>query len=426
MAQLSRRDFVKLMGAGATLGAMGFPGISGAAKHKARVVVIGGGYGGCIAAKYIRMMDPGIRVVLLEQNPRFISCPLSNEVIGGERDIASITFGYHRLTRHGVHVMQAEATDIDLEKKAVRDRDGRKFYYDKVIVSPGIGFKWGAIEGYDEAASHVLPHAWKAGEQTLLLRRQLTAMDDGGVVYISAPPNPFRCPPGPYERAAQMAHYLKHHKPRSKVIILDAKDAFSKQKLFMEGWKRHYGDMIEWVAGAEGGIVEAVDPQTRTITTQVEEFKGDVINVIPPQKAAHIAQALGLADDKGWCPVDQKTFESTVQQDVHVIGDACIAGKMPKSGYAANSQAKVCAAEIVAEINGRAAPEPSYVNTCYSIIAPDYGISVAAVYRLDDGKIVGVEGAGGLSPAEAPERTRAQEALYARSWFKNITSDMFG
>jgi sulfide dehydrogenase [flavocytochrome c] flavoprotein subunit len=414
------------MGATTALGAVGFPGILSAAEHKARVVVVGGGYGGTIAAKYLRMMDPGIRVVLIEKNPKFVSCPLSNEVISGERDITSITFPYNGLTRHGVHVVQSEVTDIDFANKAVIDQDGRKYYYDKVIISPGIGFKWDAIEGYDEAASHILPHAWKAGEQTLLLRKQLTAMEDGGVVYIIAPPNPFRCPPGPYERAAQMAHYLKHHKPKSKVIILDAKDRFSKQKLFMEGWKQNYGDMIEWVAGAEGGIVEAVDPKTRMITTQVEELKGDVVNVIPPQKAGNIAHALGLSDDKGWCPVDQKNFESTLQKDVHVIGDSCIAGKMPKSGYAANSQAKVCAAELVAEINGRSAPEPSYVNTCYSIIAPDYGISVAAVYELADGKIVGVEGAGGLSPVEAPARTRAQEALYARSWFTNITSDMFG
>jgi sulfide dehydrogenase [flavocytochrome c] flavoprotein subunit len=250
-------------------------------------------------------------------------------------------------------------------------------------------------------------------------------MDDGGVFYIVAPPNPFRCPPGPYERAAQVAHYFSVHKPKSKIVILDAKDAFSKQALFQAGWQEHYDDMIEWVSGAQGGIVEAIDPETRTLIGSFEEFRGDVINLIPHQKAGALAQTAGLADESGWCPVDQRTFESSIHKDIHVIGDACIAGAMPKSGYSANSQGKVCAAAVIAAINGDAAPAPSYVNTCYSIIAPEHGISVAGVYRLEEGRIVDVPGAGGVSPADADARTRALEQQFALDWFRNITSDMF-
>jgi sulfide dehydrogenase [flavocytochrome c] flavoprotein subunit len=277
----------------------------------------------------------------------------------------------------------------------------------------------------EEVADTTMPHAWKAGPQTALLRKQLEAMPDGGVCAIVAPPNPFRCPPGPYERAAQIALYFKHHKPQSKVLILDAKDAFSKQGLFQAGWKRHYGEMIEWVSGAQGGIIEAVDPKTRTLVGAVEEFQADVVNLIPAQKAAALAETAGLTDDSGWCPVNQQTFESSIHPDVYVIGDAAIAGAMPKSGYAANSQGKVCAAAVVAAVNGEPPPEPSYVNTCYSIIAPDHGISVAGVYELKDGQIVSIPDSGGLSPADADARAQAMEVKFAIGWFRNITADMF-
>jgi sulfide dehydrogenase [flavocytochrome c] flavoprotein subunit len=259
----------------------------------------------------------------------------------------------------------------------------------------------------------------------LLLRKQLEAMPDGGVVAIVAPPNPFRCPPGLYERAAQMAMYFKHHKPKSKILILDAKDAFSKQGLFHAGWKEHYGDMIEWVSAAGGGAIEAIDAKSRTLTGVVDDFEADVINLIPHQRAAQLAVDAGLTDASGWCPVNQQTFESLQAKDVYVIGDAAIAGAMPKSGYAANSQGKVCAAAVAAAINGEPPPAPSYVNTCYSILAHDHGISVAGVYELKDGSIVSVPGAGGLSPLDADARTRALEVEYAIGWFRNITADMF-
>lgn len=424
MTTFTRRDFIRAAGAATALGALGYVP-TGFAKGS-RVVVVGGGYGGAIAAKYIRLLDPSIDVRLIDRSGEYVSCPLSNEVLGGERDISSLTFDYRGLVKnHGVRFVKKEVAEIRADEKYVKDTDGSKYRYDKLIVSPGIGFRWDAIAGYDEAASEKMPHAWKAGAQTVLLRKQLESMDDGGVFYIVAPPNPFRCPPGPYERAAQVAHYFKNHKPKSKIIILDAKDKFSKQGLFMQGWKTNYGDMIEWVAGADGGIIEEVDPATNTLVGQVEEFKADVANVIPAQKAGPIAESAGLTNDKGWCPVDQRTFESTIHKDVYVIGDSSIAGKMPKSGYAANSQGKVCAQAVVATLNGKSPPEPSYVNTCYSIIAPKYGISVAAVYQLTDEGIMPVKGAGGLSPAEASPRTRALEVEYAKGWFTSITSDMF-
>lgn len=439
MSKLSRRDFIRTAGGFALLSASGFPLFAAAednappaaapatpAATKARVIVIGGGYGGTIAAKYIRMADPAIEVTLIEKNEAFISCPLSNEVLSGERDLKSLTFNYQGLAGHGVNVIHAEVTAIDAVKKAVT-AGGQELAYDKLVVSPGVDFRWESIENYSaELADSKIPHAWKAGSQTTLLRKQIEDMKDGGRVIITAPPDPFRCPPGPYERAAQIAMYLKEHKPKSKIIILDDKAGFSKQSLFTQGWQMHYGDMIEWVSGEQGGKVSAVNPDAMTVTGELEDFQGDVINIIPPQKAGPIAFAAGLTNESGWCPVDQRTFESTIHKDVYVIGDACIAGKMPKSGYAANSHGKVCAAAIVAGVNGISIPEPSYVNTCYSVIAPRHGISVAGIYRLEGGEIVPVPNSGGISPLGASERDRALEAEYAYSWLKNITADMFG
>ncbi len=422
---MTRRDFIKVAGGATVVGLSGFPLINFAKGSKAKVAVIGGGYAGATAAKYLRLLNPAIAVTLIEKNKEYLSCPLSNEVLSGERKMDSLTFNYEALAKvHGITVAHAEVTEIDPAKKSV-SFGGKTESYDYIIVAPGISFKWGAIEGYDEAASEILPHAWKAGPQTLLLKKQLEEMKDGGTVYIVAPPNPFRCPPGPYERAAQIAHYLKQKKAKSKVIILDAKDAFSKQPLFEEGWKKHYGDMISWVKAANDGKVKKVDVKSRTLYTEFAEHKGDVINIIPPQQAGTLAQKAGLTDDAGWCPVDQKTFESSKHKGIYVIGDASIAGEMPKSGYSANSQAKVCAAAISAMVNGSQPVEPSYVNTCYSLITPDYGISVAGVYRLKEGKITSVEGSGGVSPKEASDLQRKLEAEYARSWFANVTADIF-
>ncbi|MDJ0872419.1 MAG: FCSD flavin-binding domain-containing protein [Gammaproteobacteria bacterium] len=422
---INRREFVKALGTATAVSAVGFPFIVQAGT-KAKVVVIGAGYGGGTAAKYLRKYSPDIDVTLIEKDKHFYSCPFSNEVISGERSLDSIRFGFDGLAGHGVKVVTDMVTDIDAAKKTVKTQGGKSFKYDYLVVSPGVSFKPGGIEGYDEAAMEKMPHAWKAGPQTALLRKQLESMKDGGVVMIAAPPNPFRCPPGPYERAAQVAHYLSHHKPKSKVIIMDAKDKFSKQGLFTAGYNKFYKGMIEWRSAANDGRVLGVDAKTGTVMTEFDEHTPDVANIIPPQRAAAIAVNAGLTNDSGWCPVDQRTFESTQHKDVYVIGDASIAGKMPKSGYSANSQGKVAAAAIAAQVTGVKMPEPSYVNTCYSLITPDYGISVAMVYRLQNGQIVGVKGAGGLSPMKASEDTREAEALYARSWFYNIIADIYG
>ncbi|MBK1707061.1 NAD(P)/FAD-dependent oxidoreductase [Halochromatium glycolicum] len=427
---LSRRRFLGAVGrtAAGTAAAslLGAPALLRADTPKARVVVVGGGYGGAIAAKYLKLAEPDLRVTLIERNPVYVSCPLSNEVLSGERDIDSLTFDYRGLSRRGIAVMGDEIVEIDPEQRFVRGAGGARYNYDKLILSPGVAFDFAAIDGMSAAlADSTIPHAWKAGPQTLLLRRQLEAMPDGGVCAIVAPPNPFRCPPGPYERAAQIALYFSHHKPKSKVMIYDAKDAFSKQGLFQAGWKEHYGDMVEWVPAAGGGSIEAIDPDTMTLTGLVEDFRADVINLIPHQRAAQLAVDNGLTDASGWCPVDQQTFASTLQPDIHVIGDAAIAGAMPKSGYSANSQGKVCAMAVAAAINGESPPAPSYVNTCYSILAPGHGISVAGVYELKDGEIVSVPGAGGLSSPDADARTRAVEVQFALDWYRNITADMF-
>jgi len=418
MSNYTRRNFLKVSGstlAASSLG-LGFPHIASAAKK--RVVVVGGGVGGLIAAKYIAKGDSSIEVTVIEPNAHHHTCFMSNEVLGGGRDISTIKFGYDKLADHGIKLVQDKATAIDAETHKVTTAGGTTLEYDRLVMSPGIAFKWGAIESYDEAAAEVMPHAWIAGAQTALLRNQLEAMDDGGLVVLTSPGNPFRCPPGPYERAAQIAHYLKNHKPKSKILILDAKDKFSKQGLFMQGFKDVYGDMIEWVPGADtGGGVKKVNIKDMTISTDFDDYKVDVANIIPPQKAAQVTHDAGLTDDSGWCPVDLGTFESKKHKDIYVIGDASIATGMPKSGYAAGTEAKVCAAAVVSLLNGKEPGTTSYANACYSLIAPDYGISVVAVYKLADDRSKIEKLGGGLTPMDASAETRKREVQYAYSWF---------
>ncbi|MBF0456125.1 MAG: FAD-dependent oxidoreductase [Magnetococcales bacterium] len=430
MSKLTRRSFVKLAGGAAAVGlaAGGAPAIANSHKH--HVIVIGGGYGGAIAAKYIRMADSSIMVTLIEQNQYYYSCPLSNWVVAGFRNLNVQKWGYDGLKGHGVNVVHEKATKIDPVSKTVTIASGKTFKYNRLVVSPGISFR--GIEGYDESATHMMPHAWKAGPQTTQLAKQLKAMKNGDPFIMVAPPNPFRCPPGPYERASLVAHYLKKHKPKSKVLILDPKDKFSKFGLFTGGWKKLYGygtdnSMIEWVPGGEGGKVTRVDAKSMKVYTDLDEFSSSCINVIPAQKANMIAESAGLTDDSGWCPVNLETFESKLHAGVYVIGDASAANGLPKSGYAANSEGKVCAAAVVASLRGKPVPTPSYVNTCYSMISPDYGISVAAVYKFDPAKPEKVHSvSGGLSPSDAPDFIRKQEAMYNESWYQSIMSDTFG
>jgi NADPH-dependent 2,4-dienoyl-CoA reductase/sulfur reductase-like enzyme len=419
--KVSRRRFLVTAASAALLPAPVFA--QGAAP---RVVVVGGGFGGASCARALRHIDSRIAVTLVEASATFTACPLSNAVIGGLRELSAQQFTYERVVADGIVVARTTATAVDAQARSVTLADGARLPYDRLVLAPGIDIRWGALPGYDEPASAHMPHAWKAGEQTLLLRRQLEAMPDGGLVVLSAPANPFRCPPGPYERASLIAHYLKTRKPKSKLIVLDAKDTFSKQRLFQNAWAELYPGLLEWVPLSKGGKVTSVDPATRTLVTDFGRHTAAVANVIPPQKAGRIAESAGVADRSGWCPIDPVTFESTLQTGIHVIGDAAIAGAMPKSAFAANSQAKTCAAAVVRLLTGAVPTAPKLINTCYSLVAPDYGISVAGVYVPSNGQLADVPGAGGVSPAEAPRATRALEATLAEAWFRTITAEVFG
>ena len=425
MKKINRRNFAKIIGSAGLASSLGMPSLVFGASKK--VVVVGGGFGGATAAKYLRKLDSSIDVTLVEPNPTYYTCPFSNTVLGGIKDMSEIAHGYGAMkNKHGVRVIHAKAKNVNSNSKTVTLDNGRKLDFDRAIVSPGVDLRFDSMEGYSQTATDKMPHSWKAGPQTALLRRQLENMRNGGTVLICPPGNPFRCPPGPYERTSLIAHYLKTHKPKSKIIILDAKEKFSKQSLFMSGWDLHYGDLIEWRAGTAGGKISRVDPQNMQVETEFGMEKGDVINFIPAQHAGKVARDSGLTNKKGWCPVNQVTFESTLQPGIHVIGDASIAGKMPKSGFSANSQGKVAAAAIVSELAGQEPIEPSYANTCYSLITPEHGISVAKVYKISDKKtIVGVKGSGGLSPKNEDPIVRRQEAIYTQGWYDAIVQDMF-
>lgn len=419
--QLSRRTLIKAAGAGVAASAFARPSL---AQASPQVVVVGGGYGGASCARYLQR--EGVSVTLVEPNAQYISCPFSNAVIAGLRDMAAQTFTYEAIETQGVRIARQAAVSIDRDSRHVTLADGTALRYDRLVLAPGVDINYAGLPGYDERAAEIMPHAWKAGPQTLLLRAQLEAMEDGGTVVISAPANPFRCPPGPYERASLVAWYLKQKKPRSKVLILDAKDQFSKQSLFTAAWKELYGDMVEWVGLSGGGKVTEIKAGEKTFVTEFGDHKADVGNVIPPQRAGRIAVDSGIADQTGWCAIDPVTFESRAQKGVHVIGDATIAGGMPKSAFTANAQAKVCAEAIAAMLKGRDPLEPKLINTCYSLVAPDYGISVAGVYSPRNGLLTDVPGAGGVSQANAPAAVRAAEAGYAEGWYTTITSEVFG
>lgn len=422
MTGFTRRNFVATAGAACTLALVGCAGrtLSGA---RAKVVIIGGGYGGATAAKYLKILEPDLDVSLIEKTAGYLSCPGANEVLASWHDLEWLRRSHDGLVhRYAIRVIRGKAVGIDIKRRVVRLQDDSQLPYDRLILAPGIDFRWNAIEGYDERASATVPHAWKSGRQTTLLRNQLAAMRDGGVVMITAPASPYRCPPGPYERASLIANYLKRHKPRSKVLILDAKTQFSKQALFLRGWQALYPGMVEWISSAQEGVIDRVDVARRIVATEFNEYRADVLNVIPPQKAGKLAQVTGLCDESGWCPVDPNSFESTLQPDVHVIGDACVATPMPKSAFAANSQAKICAAAVVGLLRGRQPGPPSLINHCYSLLATDYAISITGVYEYSPVEKQLVATAAGETPMDAD---RAREAQFAKAWQINIAADTF-
>jgi sulfide dehydrogenase [flavocytochrome c] flavoprotein chain len=419
-------DRRRLMAGIGALAGTGLLPLSAFAKTRARVVIIGGGFGGATAARMLRDLLPSANIILLEPNATYTACPFSNLVIGDTRAITDQNFSYEALRRSGIAVIAEPATAVDPVARTVTSGDGRTLTYDRLILSPGIDFRWNAIEGYDAAAADQMPHAWKAGSGTLRLRDQLVAMEDGGLVVMSVPAPPFRCPPGPYERASLIANYLKKHKPNSKLLILDSQDTFSKMPLFMEAWETHYPDHLEWRAASQDGRVIGVDPATLTLSTDFEDIPANVANVIPPQKAGEIASRAGVADATGWCPINAISFESALQPGIHVIGDATIAAPMPKSAFSANLQAKVCAIAVARLLSEMDAQSTVLANTCYSFIAPDEAVSIAGVYSNEGGKFTNIDGAGGLSPLGAGADVRKAEAAQADAWFAAITGEAFG
>jgi len=425
---MQRRQFVQTLGAGSALGAAGVMSgcaTSGGGASIGKVVVIGGGYGGATAAKYLRMFSEGtVEVTLVEPNAAFVSCPISNLVLGGYKTMADITTPYDNLqSRHGVKVVKDMVTAIDAEKKVVKLASGGELAFDRVIVSPGVDFMWENLPGMASAAAKdKVLHAWKAGPQTVALRKQLEAMPDGGVYVLSIPLAPYRCPPGPYERACMVASYFKAHKPKSKVIVLDANDdVISKGPLFKKAWNEHYKGILEYRNKSK---VVDVDAATNTAKLEFgDDVKASVLNVVPDMRAGDIAVKTGLATaNKRWCEVDWLTFESKTVKNVHVLGDSLqIAPLMPKSGHMANQHAKTCAAAVVSLLQGKAAPAlPIYANTCYSFVTNEDVVHVSSVHRYDAEKktMLTVPGAGGVSSAASE-----LEGRYALAWARNIWAD---
>ena len=420
---MTRRNVVS--GIAASAAAFSFPRHS-RAQSAARIVVIGGGFGGASCARALRRIDTRLKVTLIEPNRTFTACPFSNEVIAGLRDIEAQQFTYDKIIAEGVTVIAQAAAKVDAQTRVVGLSDGSSVTYDRLVLAPGIDLRFDALPGYSEAAAEKMPHAWQGGEQTALLRRQLEAMDDGGLVALAVPASPSRCPPAPYERASLIAHYLQSRKPRSKILILDAKDGFPLQRLFENAWNELYPGMIERISLSQGGRVTSVDPGTNTIVTDFGNYTAQVANVIPPQKAGGIATIAGAADNTGWCPIDPVTFASKLLPDVHVIGDASFAGTIPKSASAANAQAKACAEAIASLISGKPADIARRLDgACFSAVAPGYSFSQSGVYQAREGTFAEAESVT-TSPVDATREMRRREAENAQSWYESITVDAFG
>ncbi|TJW44475.1 MAG: NAD(P)/FAD-dependent oxidoreductase [Mesorhizobium sp.] len=422
MKSWTRREFGRLTGA-ALLTALNQPKARGQAK--ARVVVIGGGIGGATVARYLASSATAVDVTLVEPRQSYTTCFFSNLYLAGLRQFESLGHGYEALARqYGITVIHESAAAIHPAAKTVALNNGSKLSYDRLVVAPGIAFRDRALEGYDDAAMEIMPHAWNAGQQTMLLRQQLESMEDGGLFVLVAPPNPFRCPPAPYERASLVASYFQRRKPKAKILILDAKDSFNAQDLFQDAWNRHYPGMIEWLPAQFTGGVTAVDAKTRSVITAGATFKAAVANVIPAQMAGRLAQQAGLANRSGWCPVDPVTFESALQPGIYLVGDAIIGGDMPKSAFCANSQAKACAFAIAADLTGSARFPAHLFNTCYTYLAPDDAFSNAISFKPVDGKLKSV--ISFVSKVEESSEVRRQAARAAEGWYDAFTHDVFG
>jgi NADPH-dependent 2,4-dienoyl-CoA reductase/sulfur reductase-like enzyme len=421
---LSRRTFARVTLA-ASMSVAGLKASAVIAGARAKVVVVGGGAGGASVAGSLARSGENIDVTLINERASHPTCYFSNLAIGGLRSFESITQDYEGFKNaRPVDLVIDRATVIDPTARTVTVAGGARFDYDRLIVSPGIDFRYDGIEGYSEAAGEVMPHAWRSDGQAARLRRQLADMEDGGTFVICPPAEPYRCPPGPYERASLAAHYLKTEKPRSKIVIIDAKNKYAKQALFEEGWARFYPGLIEWLPEEFTGGVTTVDPKNMTVSTEDETFKASVANIIPPQTCGRIALDADLADETGWCPVEPATLASRRHRDIHVLGDAIIAGDMPKSAFAANSQAKLCAHAILAELFDVKAPEPALLNTCWSLIAKGHAVKVGASYRAAAEKFAKTESF--VSQLDESDERRAETAEEAKAWYDGFTREIFG
>ena len=447
---MQRRDFLKFLGAGSLL-ASGLPGRSAFAGAAPHVVIVGGGVGGATAAKYLRLADPGIRVTVIEKNPVYLRPYGSSEVLNDHIGMADLEVRYDRLRdRYDIEFLFDTVTAVDPGARTVQTAGGTRLHYDRMIVSPGIQLLYERIEGYSATlADSRIPSAWIPGRQTRLLRDQLQAMRPGGTFVIVAPPNPYRCPPGPYERGALMAEWFKVHNPTAKVIILDPKDDFVPGPSMLLGWNRLYGynvpehfhagmplqgewpmqvhatpGMLDWIPARDGGRVLALAPDTLTLETEGDRLRADVLNIVPPMVAGRVAFALDLVDDTGYCPIDRRTHESSRHPGIHVIGDACAADAMPKSGFSANTQAKVAARAVVDLLAGRDTRAPLWENTCYALAGEEYGLYVADIFRLVDGRITRTDGPRFL-PLDASRAQIRLGALYQRNWMRTFTDDCF-
>ena len=429
MTDLTRRRFSELAGASLlSLAATPLYAPVALGQAKPKLVVIGGGPGGGTVARYVNKESAGaIEVTLVEPQRRFTTCFFSNIYVGGYRSIASLTHGYDKVRKEGINVAHETVTAIDRDKKQVVLSGGRRLPYDRLVVAPGIDLKWDSVPGYSEQAAQVMPHAWKPGAQTQLLVKKLNALKDGDLIVMIAPPNPYRCPPGPYERASMFAHVLKAkgHK-KSKIVILDPKPNFSKQAVFVEGWEKHYPGMIEWQDPKVHGGIKGVDAKTNEVKTDLATHKAKLVNVIPAQMAGKIARDANLANDSGFCPIDPASMKSKMDTNIFVVGDACIPGDMPKSAFSANSQAKVAAMVIRGELaNARTFPA-RYSNTCWSLIETDDDIKVGANYEAQGDKIGTVAGSGFVSQRNEAADLRKRNYQESIDWYNGIVSDIFG
>jgi sulfide dehydrogenase [flavocytochrome c] flavoprotein subunit len=397
------------------------------AQAKPRVVVIGGGPGGATAAKYIAKDSQGaIEVTLIEPKSAFVTCFHSNLYLGGFKSMAEITHGYDKLaSTYGIKHVKQWANAIDRAKKEVVLADNSRVPYDKLIVAPGIDLKYDSVPGWGKEHEEVMPHAWLAGPQTELLKKQLDGVKDGGTIVMVAPPNPYRCPPGPYERVSMMAHALKASgRGKSKIIVIDPKENFSKQGLFQAGWEKHFGGMVEWLGPKVHDGLKSVDPKTMTVTTGFETYKNcALVNVIPAQSAGKIAIDAGLTNASGFCPINPESMASSVDPDIYVLGDSSIAGDMPKSGFSANSQAKVAAMAVRGELVKSRVFPAKYANTCWSMITTDDTIKVGGAYEAKDGKIA----ASSTFVSKVDETAEYRKQVQAENigWYAGISADIF-